>query len=376
MLGADVIGQAEPALAIHYLLYDGHGSVRGLLDASGATVSTASTPQIYNYDAFGVSLANGVSANNAATRLQYSGEWWDAGLQMSDNRARLYNVSTGRFPQRDTYEGTIDDPESLHRYLYTSHDPVMGVDPSGNRLSLLEAVAVTGLIGFLALSTYLSVSMVRGTVQGTQHRFEAAGGIGGYCIDVHFASILSDVRKRVRVSTPEIRSQIRGSFDWSNAFSGAVNSWDIEELMVSGFHSPSSNILNAVSDPSRYRDFFSTGNSLPGTVTWQSSVWDADDVNYYFFGVLVRSLDDADNTSTFQENFAKVVIYRAALAQGDKVRARAALFADGYNGRAPGKDASVGGPVTPSTQSYGGSLTYTVKNGDRVILTHTSYGDE
>jgi hypothetical protein len=32
----------------------------------------------------------------------------------------------------DTYEGDQEDPQSLHKYVYVSDDPVDGIDPSGN----------------------------------------------------------------------------------------------------------------------------------------------------------------------------------------------------------------------------------------------------
>mgnify|MGYP000893887648 FL=1 len=31
----------------------------------------------------------------------------------------------------DSYEGSIDDPVSLHKYLYANNNPVMCSDPSG-----------------------------------------------------------------------------------------------------------------------------------------------------------------------------------------------------------------------------------------------------
>ena len=39
--------------------------------------------------------------------------------------------STGRFISQDTYQGTINDPVSLHKYLYANANPVMYSDPSG-----------------------------------------------------------------------------------------------------------------------------------------------------------------------------------------------------------------------------------------------------
>jgi RHS repeat-associated protein len=46
-------------------------------------------------------------------------------------RARYLNPNIGRFWTMDTYEGTEDDPSSLHKYAYCMNNPVNGFDPTG-----------------------------------------------------------------------------------------------------------------------------------------------------------------------------------------------------------------------------------------------------
>ena len=45
----------------------------------------------------------------------------------------------------DTYQGSIFDPVSLHKYLYANANPVMNVDPSGYATLTGQQVAVAGI---------------------------------------------------------------------------------------------------------------------------------------------------------------------------------------------------------------------------------------
>ena len=46
-------------------------------------------------------------------------------------RQRYYDSDVGRFTRRDVYEGDINNPVSLHKYLYGNSNPVNFIDPSG-----------------------------------------------------------------------------------------------------------------------------------------------------------------------------------------------------------------------------------------------------
>ncbi len=140
LLGLDVIGQADAGTAPEpiTLIYDGHGSTRRLADSTGALVAG----QAYTYDAFG-NLKSDQTAETVQTPLLYSGEWTnlDTGLQYL--RARHYDPSVGRFTRMDPFAGNIQDPQSLHKYLYCHGDPVNGIDPTG-RFAVLGGT----LLGF------------------------------------------------------------------------------------------------------------------------------------------------------------------------------------------------------------------------------------
>ncbi|QDU80100.1 hypothetical protein Pla110_18220 [Polystyrenella longa] len=147
-LGLDVLQQvkydsANPTGLNSIMLHDGHGSVRMLTDMLAAVTIYNSIPQIFAYDAYGIAI--GFSEANAITSLLYSGEQYDTRIQQQYLRARYYNALTGGFNRVDPFFGNLDDPQSLHKYLYTHGDPVNGIDPTG-MFSVTGMLATTGIM--------------------------------------------------------------------------------------------------------------------------------------------------------------------------------------------------------------------------------------
>ena len=120
-IGADLISQERDGNVSVYL-YDGHGSVVGLANESGVVTDT------YAYDAFGNLISSTGSTENY---YRYCGEQFDETTGLYYLRARYMDTSTGRFISQDSYQGSISDPVSLHKYLYANANPVMYTDPSG-----------------------------------------------------------------------------------------------------------------------------------------------------------------------------------------------------------------------------------------------------
>jgi RHS repeat-associated protein len=59
----------------------------------------------------------------ALTSLLYSGEIFDQRIEMQYLRARYYNPANGTFNRLDPFFGRMQDPQSLHKYLYVHGDP-------------------------------------------------------------------------------------------------------------------------------------------------------------------------------------------------------------------------------------------------------------
>ena len=98
-----------------YYLFDGLGSVVGLVDISGTVVAR------YGYDPYGQLVEkSGPAADGNPWR--YTAGYWDAGVGLYKLGARYYDPARGRFTQLDPLGGG---------YVYARNNPVNFVDPSG-----------------------------------------------------------------------------------------------------------------------------------------------------------------------------------------------------------------------------------------------------
>lgn len=147
VLGLDVIGhQSSDWGTTYYYMYDGHGSVRGVMDAVQAT----GLAQIYDYDAFGNAIdlrtvggvtTSIISSESVATPLLYSGEWTDNELGQQHLRSRFYSPQIGRFSSFDDFEASSASPSDLNKYVFVRSDPISRIDPSGNISYVTVAVS-------------------------------------------------------------------------------------------------------------------------------------------------------------------------------------------------------------------------------------------
>jgi RHS repeat-associated protein len=189
VVGDDVLAQAKNSDTPKYLLYDGHGSTRQLVASNGSTIVDS-----YSYDAYGVMLG-GNPQTPAATNLLYAGEQWDTSAQHYYLRARYYNPNNGLFNQVDPYSGNMQDPQSLHKYLYCQNNPINNIDPSGNEgiVPLLTGFSIRAMLFRAGLGTGIGAmdAALRGysIMQGAA--WGAAFGIAGPLIPFKLGLILS-----------------------------------------------------------------------------------------------------------------------------------------------------------------------------------------
>ena len=136
-IALDIISQADDIGSVYFLVKDGHGSTRALMNLQGQIVMG----QVYRFDAFGIAV--GFSPVNAYTAHLYCGEQMDS-TGMVYLRARYYSPGTGTFTTLDPFAGNMRDPQSLHKYLYCVNDTINRIDPSG-RASLIGTMCVTAI---------------------------------------------------------------------------------------------------------------------------------------------------------------------------------------------------------------------------------------
>ncbi|MGB3904459.1 MAG: RHS repeat-associated core domain-containing protein [Anaerolineae bacterium] len=121
LYGLDIIAEKLAQSDRYYYMHDGLGSVRQLLDNTGQIETT------YAYDPFGVPLSSGSVANP----YRYTGDAWDAEVELLYLRARYYQPATGRFVTKDPWPGDIRAPGTLNAYTYVQNNATSYVDPTG-----------------------------------------------------------------------------------------------------------------------------------------------------------------------------------------------------------------------------------------------------
>ena len=93
------------------------------------------TTDKYDYDAFGNLIS---STGRTENGFLFAGEQFDSVTGLYYLRARYMNPSVGTFISMDAYSGSIDDPTSLHKYLYAHANPVSNSEPKETNPNYLK----------------------------------------------------------------------------------------------------------------------------------------------------------------------------------------------------------------------------------------------
>ena len=107
---------------LQFYLTDALNSVVNLANQDGSIQAR------YQYDAWGNKRSE---TGDSWNRFAFTGYEEDTESGLLYAKARFYDPDTGRFLSHDPWEGEIDTPPSLHRYLYAYQNPTVYWDPSG-----------------------------------------------------------------------------------------------------------------------------------------------------------------------------------------------------------------------------------------------------
>jgi RHS repeat-associated protein len=139
--GNDLIRQTAGGVASYYHA-DALGSTRALTDAGGGVTDT------YDYTAFGqLAGSSGSTANN----YRFAGEQLDPASDLYYLRARYMDPRVGRFISTDPFAGVLNNPATLHDYLYAVNNPVNFTDPTGQFVGGIAGISVS-----ISIATTLS----------------------------------------------------------------------------------------------------------------------------------------------------------------------------------------------------------------------------
>jgi RHS repeat-associated protein len=118
-----------------YFHLDALGSVVALTDDQGVVGAR------YHYDAWG-DYREPDELETSANPFGFTGHIYDRETDLYFAKARYFDPEFGRFLTQDSYLGLVNDPPSLHRYLYAYGNPARYVDPDGHDpVTFAQAVA-------------------------------------------------------------------------------------------------------------------------------------------------------------------------------------------------------------------------------------------
>lgn len=198
--GLHVLGQKTAQDNPMFFLPDGHGSTRQTAQAPVTTPPPPTAPTLtqIHYDAYGKLLPG----TTPATNVLYTNQRYDPVLKMYDLRKREYDPANMRFTQHDPFAGTIDDPMSLHRYLYCNANPINRWDPSGEMSGFQQTMAVLTIGSILGSIYYPALVQHREDVRERLDAFEKNRAI----VYLEPGSFTEMQRDMLEIKDPDLRN--------------------------------------------------------------------------------------------------------------------------------------------------------------------------
>lgn len=212
--------RADRTNSIRYFLYNAHGDVVQLTNASGSVTKN------YSYDAFGNERNYDPAGINP---FRYCGEYWDNETKTYYLRARYYNPAIGRFTQMDTHWNVSnmiygDNPQKINErqdalglktytsvpeiaaviqagnlYVYAVNSPTSFHDPDGEFVNMVAGLIVGGVLGGIEAAAEgnniwqgAAIGAVSGFASGAVIDFTvASGGVGMIFVAVVASAFVS-----------------------------------------------------------------------------------------------------------------------------------------------------------------------------------------
>ena len=146
------------------------GVERISIEISGLRANRGGLP---SWDAFGNPRGDSGESWNS---FGFTGHEHDNATGLIYAKARFYDPEVGRFTSVDPFEGTVDEPPSLHRYLYAYANPTVYVDPSGEIAFIkdwiegLQGLAAEGREGIdenTSLAELAGIEVAAGVLEGS-----------------------------------------------------------------------------------------------------------------------------------------------------------------------------------------------------------------
>jgi hypothetical protein len=124
------------------------------------------------------------------------------------SHARWMNPNAGRFWTMDTYEGTEQDPQSLHKYAYAANEPVNKTDPSGH-MTIAFALNSAAVAGTRTGWESARAPSYAGGLARARALAEIAGAITAGYLAADFAMERTGLREHLEKAKEEFRKRFR-----------------------------------------------------------------------------------------------------------------------------------------------------------------------